>query len=145
MRANTGNMDRVLRPALAVIIAALYFSETITGTEGNVLLALAAITRQEPIAWIAAAFFGMQAIFNVGCCGVDTCQPDRSPRAACSSDTQVTYEESNEHVSNPGHVPVTHQRRQARVGELLRRAVLSMQDDETDPMSSRGRWGIVQR
>ncbi len=54
---------------------------------------VAAITRHEPIAWIAAAFFGVQAIFNVGCCGVGTCQPDRSPRPASSLDTPVTYEE----------------------------------------------------
>ena len=38
-----GNMDRILRLAVAVIIAALYFSETISGTVGIILLALAAI------------------------------------------------------------------------------------------------------
>jgi hypothetical protein len=38
-----GNIDRVLRLAVAVIIAALYFSETISGTVGIILLALAAI------------------------------------------------------------------------------------------------------
>jgi len=43
MRANMGKIDRVLRLAVAVIIAALYFSETITGTVGIVLLVLAAV------------------------------------------------------------------------------------------------------
>jgi len=43
MKANMGNMDRILRLAVAVIIAALYFSETISGTVGIILLALAAI------------------------------------------------------------------------------------------------------
>ncbi len=43
MKANMGNIDRVLRLAVAVIIAALYFSETISGTVGIILLALAAI------------------------------------------------------------------------------------------------------
>lgn len=43
MKANMGNIDRGFRLAVAVIIAALYFSETISGTIGIVLLVLAAI------------------------------------------------------------------------------------------------------
>ena len=43
MKANMGNIDRGFRLAVAVIIAALYFSETISGTIGIVLLVLAAV------------------------------------------------------------------------------------------------------
>lgn len=43
MRANMGKIDRALRLAVAVIIAALYFSETITGAAGIILMALAAV------------------------------------------------------------------------------------------------------
>lgn len=38
-----GNLDRVLRMAVAVIIAALYFSGTLQGVTGIVLLILAAV------------------------------------------------------------------------------------------------------
>lgn len=38
-----GNIDRALRLAVAVIVAALYFTGTISGTTGIILLVLAAI------------------------------------------------------------------------------------------------------
>lgn len=38
-----GNVDRAVRVVLAIIIAALYFNGTISGTLGIVLLALAGI------------------------------------------------------------------------------------------------------
>lgn len=43
MKKNMGNADRVIRVLIAAIIAWLYFSGTITGTLGIVLLALAII------------------------------------------------------------------------------------------------------
>jgi len=43
MKTNMGNIDRGLRLAIAVIIAALYFSGTLAGTLGVVLLVLAAV------------------------------------------------------------------------------------------------------
>lgn len=43
MKANMGTTDRIIRVIIAVIIAALYFTNTITGTLGVVLLALAGI------------------------------------------------------------------------------------------------------
>lgn len=43
MRSNMGNIDRALRLAVAVIVAALYFTGTISGTTGIILLVLAAI------------------------------------------------------------------------------------------------------
>lgn len=38
-----GNVDRAVRVVLAIIIAALYFTGTISGTLGIILLAFAAI------------------------------------------------------------------------------------------------------
>lgn len=43
MKKNIGITDRILRVLVAVIIAALYFTNVITGVTGIVLLALAAI------------------------------------------------------------------------------------------------------
>ena len=43
MKKNMGNTDRAVRVVLAIIIAALYFNGTISGTLGIVLLALAGI------------------------------------------------------------------------------------------------------
>jgi hypothetical protein len=43
MRKNMGKADRIIRVIIAVIIAALYFTNIITGTLGIVLLALAGI------------------------------------------------------------------------------------------------------
>ncbi len=43
MKTNMGNTDRVIRFILAAIFAVLYFTNTITGTLGIVLLVLAAV------------------------------------------------------------------------------------------------------
>lgn len=43
MKTNMGNLDRVVRLAIAVVIAALYFTETTTGATGIALLVLAAV------------------------------------------------------------------------------------------------------
>lgn len=43
MKKNMGNVDRAVRVVLAIIIAALYFTGTISGTLGIILLAFAAI------------------------------------------------------------------------------------------------------
>lgn len=43
MRKNMGTIDRVLRVVIAVVIAVLYFSNTVGGTPGIVLLIIAAI------------------------------------------------------------------------------------------------------
>lgn len=58
-----------------------------------VMFVVAAIQGREPIAWFAAAFFGMQAVFNVGCCGIWACQPGTKATAAPDLNTPVTYEE----------------------------------------------------
>jgi hypothetical protein len=43
MKANMGSADRVIRAILAIVMAILYFTGTITGTLGLVLLALAVV------------------------------------------------------------------------------------------------------
>lgn len=43
MKANMGSTDRILRILLAVVIGILYFTETVTGTLGIVLLVLAVV------------------------------------------------------------------------------------------------------
>jgi len=43
MKANMGSPDRIIRTIIAVAIAALYFTNVITGTLGIVLLAAAGI------------------------------------------------------------------------------------------------------
>lgn len=43
MKKNMGNTDRVLRTIIALVVALLYFSGTVTGTVGIVLLVLAGV------------------------------------------------------------------------------------------------------
>lgn len=43
MKKNMGSTDRVIRLLLAVVFAALYFTDTVTGTFGYVLLALGGV------------------------------------------------------------------------------------------------------
>ena len=43
MKPNMGSTDRILRALVAVVIAILYFTGTITGTLGIVLLVLAVV------------------------------------------------------------------------------------------------------
>jgi hypothetical protein len=43
MKANMGSVDRIIRLIIAVILAAFYFTDTITGTTAIVFLAIAAV------------------------------------------------------------------------------------------------------
>lgn len=43
MKKNMGAIDRIVRMVIAVIIAALYFTNAITGTLGTVLIILAGV------------------------------------------------------------------------------------------------------
>lgn len=43
MKKNMGNIDRIVRTLIAIVIAALYFTDVISGTLGLVLLVLAVI------------------------------------------------------------------------------------------------------
>ncbi|QQR86696.1 MAG: hypothetical protein IPJ76_00290 [Flavobacteriales bacterium] len=50
----------------------------------------AGLKDHEPMAYIAAVFFGVQAVFNVGCCGIGACAPARSSTKADPGN--ITYE-----------------------------------------------------
>ncbi|MBP6574340.1 MAG: hypothetical protein KA230_07815 [Flavobacteriales bacterium] len=59
-----------------------------------IIFLIAGISQQEPVAYVAAAFFGVQALFNVGCCGAScasTHTPD--PRTTNIPTREVIYEE----------------------------------------------------
>lgn len=43
MKPNIGTVDRIIRAVLAIILAVLYFSGTVTGTLGIILLVLAGV------------------------------------------------------------------------------------------------------
>lgn len=43
MKKNMGSTDRIIRVILAIVFAALYFTNTVTGTLGIVLLVLGAV------------------------------------------------------------------------------------------------------
>lgn len=43
MKPNIGNIDKIIRIVLAIVFAALYFTGTVTGVAGYILLALGGI------------------------------------------------------------------------------------------------------
>jgi len=43
MKKNMGNTDRIIRTLVAVVIAGLYFTGTLTGLVGTILLVLAVV------------------------------------------------------------------------------------------------------
>jgi undecaprenyl pyrophosphate phosphatase UppP len=53
----------------------------------------AAITNQEPVAYAAAAFFGMQAVFNIGCCGAACAPGSNRSGTNNAAPAEITYEE----------------------------------------------------
>lgn len=53
---------------------------------------LAGIASGDAFAYTAAAFLGVQAILNVGCCG-SACQPVRTDPTASGLKEVVTYDE----------------------------------------------------
>lgn len=57
-----------------------------------VVFLFAGIANQEPVAYAAAVFFGMQAVFNIGCCGA-ACASGPQRKAATIPNEEVTYEE----------------------------------------------------
>ena len=60
-----GNTDRIIRVLIAAVIAALYFTNTITGTLAYVLLAVGAI-------FLLTSFIGSCPLYSVF--GINTCK-----------------------------------------------------------------------
>lgn len=70
MKKNMGNIDRIVRILVAVIVAALYFTGTISGTVAIVLGVLAAIF----VATSLVSFCPLYAIFGISTCPVKQSQ-----------------------------------------------------------------------
>jgi hypothetical protein len=51
-----------------------------------------AIRHPEPITWIAAGFFGLQSLLNIGCCGMGACQIERPARKGTAVDASIHNE-----------------------------------------------------
>ncbi len=65
MKKNMGGTDRTIRIVIASVIAVLYFTGTITGVIGGVLLALAGI-------FVLTSFVSFCPIYTI--LGVSTCK-----------------------------------------------------------------------
>jgi hypothetical protein len=65
MKTNMGNTDRIIRVILALVFAALYFTGTVTGTWGTVLVVLGGVF----LATSVISFCPLYAIFGINSCG----------------------------------------------------------------------------
>lgn len=64
MKKNMGSLDRIIRTILAIVFVVLYFSGTVTGTWGIVLLVLAGV-------FILTSLIGMCPLYAI--VGMNTC------------------------------------------------------------------------
>jgi hypothetical protein len=64
MKKNVGSVDRVVRIVLAALFAVLYFTKTVEGTAGMVLLVLGGIF----LATSLISFCPLYAIFGMNTC-----------------------------------------------------------------------------
>jgi hypothetical protein len=65
MKKNMGNTDRIIRIILAIVFSVLYFTGTITGTFGLVLVVLGAI-------FLATSFISFCPLYTL--VGMNTCE-----------------------------------------------------------------------
>lgn len=65
MKKNMGNTDRIIRVVLAIVFSVLYFTGTITGTFGLVLVVLGAI-------FLATSFISFCPLYTL--VGMNTCE-----------------------------------------------------------------------
>jgi hypothetical protein len=66
MKKNMGSTDKVIRIVLAVILAALFFTNTVTGTLGIVLLVVAGVF----VLTSVVSFCPLYAPFGIKTCAV---------------------------------------------------------------------------
>ena len=64
MKANVGNIDKIIRITLAVLFAILYFTNVISGTLGIILLILAGVL----VLTSLVSFCPIWAVFGVNTC-----------------------------------------------------------------------------
>lgn len=67
MKKNIGSTDRIIRLILAVVLAALYFTGTVTGTIGVILLVVGIVF----LATSLVSFCPIYAIFGMSTCKTD--------------------------------------------------------------------------
>lgn len=72
MTRNMGSLDRGLRVAVALVLAALYFTGTVGGTLGLVLLALGVV-------FVATSAIGFCPLYLP--LGLNTCGAQNAPKA----------------------------------------------------------------
>jgi hypothetical protein len=65
MKKNMGNSDKIVRMLLAVVFAALYFTGTVTGTLGLVLVVAASI-------FVLTSLISFCPLYTI--LGINTCQ-----------------------------------------------------------------------
>lgn len=65
MTINMGSADRIIRPLIAIVFIALYFTGTVTGTIGIALLVLAGI-------FLLTSVVGMCPLYTLF--GIKTCK-----------------------------------------------------------------------
>jgi len=64
MKNNMGKLDRIIRIILAILFSALYFTGTVTGTFGTVLLVLGAVF----LATSVINFCPLYTLFGINTC-----------------------------------------------------------------------------
>lgn len=65
MKKNMGNTDRIIRVIAAIIFSVLYFTGTVTGTVGLVLVILGAV-------FLATSFISFCPLYTL--VGINTCE-----------------------------------------------------------------------
>ncbi len=68
MKKNMGTADRIIRVILAIIFGALYFTGTVTGTVGIVLLVLGAVFLLTSLVSVCPLY----SLFGISTCPVRT-------------------------------------------------------------------------
>ncbi len=66
MKANMGSIDRIIRLVIAMILAAFYFTDTITGTVGIVFLIVAAVFTLTSL----VSFCPLYTLLGINTCGL---------------------------------------------------------------------------
>jgi hypothetical protein len=64
MKRNMGNTDRIIRVIIAIVVAALYFTGTIPGTLGIILMVVAAV-------FVLTSLFSVCPLYSI--VGMNTC------------------------------------------------------------------------
>lgn len=65
MKKNMGAADRIIRIIVAIVLAILFFTHTVTGTAGIVIIIIAAV-------FLATAFVGFCPLYTIF--GIKTCK-----------------------------------------------------------------------